>query len=232
MPWLEPGLFVGALVPLAAILVRAWRGELGANPIAQALNQLGLVALVFLVAALACTPLKTVFGWTWPIRLRRMLGLFGFFYALLHVSTYTALDQVLDWRAIWDDVTKRTFIFVGFAAFVLLAPLAATSTSGALERLGYRRWKRLHRLAYVAPVLGVIHFTWRVKKDVREPVAYALVLGVLLLVRLGTRLCSGPSLYRARPHRRGGRSLRAEVPPPRALRSSGRSDPSRSPCSL
>jgi len=103
------------------------------------------------------------------------------------------LDQVLDWQAIWDDVTKRKFIFVGFAAFVLLVPLAATSTSGALKRLGYARWKRLHRLAYVAPLLGVIHFTWRVKRDVREPVAYAVVLGVLLLVRLGVylraRLC-------------------------------------------
>src|SRR5207253_2901399 len=119
--------------PLAAILLRAWRGELGANPIAQALNQLGLVALVFLVAALACTPLKTLFGWTWPTRLRRMLGLFGFFYGLLHVSTYTVLDQVLDWHAISEDVTKRKFIFVGFAAFVLLVPLAATSTSAALE---------------------------------------------------------------------------------------------------
>ena len=188
LPWLKPGVFVGALAPLGAILLHAWRGELGANPIAQALNQLGLVALVFLVAALACTPLKTLFGWTWPIRLRRMLGLFAFFYGLLHVSTYTVLDQVLDWHAIWNDVTKRRFIFVGFATFVLLVPLALTSTSGALKRLGYARWKRLHRLAYVAPVLGVIHFTWRVKRDVSEPIAYAAVLGVLLLVRLGTYL--------------------------------------------
>ena len=97
-----------------------------------------------------------------------------------------ALDQVLDWHAIWLDVTKRRFIYVGFTAFVLLIPLAATSTSGALKRLGYARWKRLHRLAYVAPILGVIHFTWRVKKDVREPMAYAVVLGALLLVRLTT----------------------------------------------
>jgi len=173
LPWLKPGVFVGALTPLAAILLRAWRGELGANPIAQALNQLGLVALVFLVATLACTPLKMFFG---------------FLYGLLHVSTYTVLDQVLDWQAIWDDVTKRKFIFVGFAAFVLLVPLAATSTSSALKRLGYARWKRLHRLAYVAPLLGVIHFTWRVKRDVREPVTYAVVLGALLVVRLGVYL--------------------------------------------
>jgi len=175
LPRLKPGVFVGSLVPLVAILWRAADGELGANPIAQALNQLGLVALVFLVAALACTPLKSAFGWTWPIRLRRMLGLFGFFYAVLHVGTYAGLDQALDWH-----LTKRRFIYVGFTAFVLLMPLAATSTSGALKRLGYARWKRLHRLTYVAPILAVIHFTWRVKKDVREPVAYPVVLAAQL----------------------------------------------------
>ena len=184
LPWLKPGVFAGALVPLAAILVRGAQGRLGANPIDQAMNQLGLIALVFLVAALACTPLKALFGWTWPIRLRRMLGLFGFFYALLHVLTYSGLDQGLDWAAIWADVTKRKFIFVGFAAFVLLVPLAATSTAGAVRRLGFARWKLLHRLAYVAPALGAIHFFLRVKKDVREPLVYAAVLGALLLVRV------------------------------------------------
>ena len=184
LPWLKPGVFAGALVPLAAIVVRGVQGRLGANPIDQAMNQLGLVALIFLVAALACTPFKTLFGWTWPIRLRRMLGLFGFFYALLHVLTYSGLDQGLDWAAIWVDVTKRKFIFVGFAAFVLLVPLAATSTAGAVRRLGFARWKLLHRLAYVAPALGATHFFLRVKKDVREPLVYAAVLGVLLLVRV------------------------------------------------
>src|SRR3989442_15614933 len=124
LPWLKPAVFVGSLTPVAAILIPALRGELGANPISQALNQLGLVALVFLIAALACTPLKTLFGWTWPIRLRRMLGLFGFFYAALHVSTYTVLDQGLDWRAVWADVTKRKFIYVGASTFVLPVPLA------------------------------------------------------------------------------------------------------------
>jgi sulfoxide reductase heme-binding subunit YedZ len=192
LPWLAPGVFVGSLAPLAAILLRAWRGNLGANPIAQALNQFGLIALVFLVAALVCTPLKMVLGWAWPMRLRRMLGLFGFCYAVVHVSTYAALDQGLDWSAIWKDVTKRNFIFVGFAAFVLLVPLAATSTSGAVKRLGYARWKRLHRLAYVAPVLAVIHFIWRVKKDVREPAVYAVVVGALLIVRLVALARSSP----------------------------------------
>jgi sulfoxide reductase heme-binding subunit YedZ len=196
-PWLKPGVFAGALAPLASILLRAGQGELGANPIAEGLNELGLVTLVFLVAALACTPLKTLLGWTWPIRLRRMLGLFGFFYAALHLTTYTALDQVLDWHAILADLTKRRFIYVGFAAFVLLIPLAVTSTNAAVRRLGYARWKRLHRLAYLAPALGVVHFTWRVKKDVREPLTYAAVLAILLVVRVATHLQERRSAARA-----------------------------------
>jgi sulfoxide reductase heme-binding subunit YedZ len=183
-PWLEPAVLAGALVPVAAILLRGVRGELGANPIAQALNQLGLLALVFLVAALACTPAKLVLGWTWPLRIRRMLGLLAFFYATLHVLTYTGLDQVFDWSAIWADVTKRKFIFVGLAAFVLLIPLALTSTDASVRRLGFARWKRLHRLAYLAPALGVLHFFWRVKKDATEPLAYGAVLAVLLALRL------------------------------------------------
>jgi len=189
-PWLKPAVFTGSLVPVAAILVSAMRGELGANPIAEGLNRLGLMALVFLVAALACTPLKSFLGWTWPIRLRRMLGVFGFFYALLHVTTYVGLDQTFAWRQILADVTKRKFIFVGFLAFILLVPLALTSTAEAVRRLGFIRWKRLHRLAYVATTLGVIHFVWRVKKDLREPVIYAIVLGALFLARLAVSLHS------------------------------------------
>jgi methionine sulfoxide reductase heme-binding subunit len=184
MPWMKPAVLTGSLVPLAAIVLRASRNELGADPIAQALNQLGLMALVFLVTALACTPLKTFLGWTWPPRLRRMLGLLAFFYALLHVVTYVALDQGLDWRAIVDDIVKRKFIFVGFATFVLLLPLTATSTTAAIRRLGYPRWKQLHRLAYLAPALAVLHFTWRVKRDIREPVTYGVVLAALLIARL------------------------------------------------
>jgi sulfoxide reductase heme-binding subunit YedZ len=138
---------------------------------------------VFLVAALACTPAKLLLGWTWPLRVRRMLGVLAFFYAMLHVATYTGLDQGFDWAAIWRDVTKRKFIYVGFAAFVLLIPLALTSTNAAVQRLGFARWKRLHRLAYVAPALGVLHFYWRVKKDVTEPFAYGAVLAMLLALR-------------------------------------------------
>jgi len=196
-PWLKPAVLVGSLTPIAVLLIQALRGDLGANPISQALNQLGLTALIFLVVALTCTPLKIIFGWTWPIRLRRMLGLFAFFYATLHVSTYTGLDQVLDWQAIFDDVTKRKFIFVGFAAFVLLIPLAVTSTSAAVKRMGYARWKQLHRLAYVTPILGVVHFLWRVKKDISEPTTYAIVLGALLAVRVAASLRArqGPALF-------------------------------------
>ena len=183
-PWLKPALLAGSLAPLAWIAWRAAYGGLGADPVAQALNELGLVALVFLVASLACTPLKTFLGWTWPMRLRRMLGVLAFTYAILHVATYFAIDQGLDLVAVITDVTKRRFIFVGFAAFVLLVPLAATSTNAAVKRLGYRRWQLVHRLAYVAAILAATHFFWRVKRDVTEPVAYATVLLLLLLVRL------------------------------------------------
>jgi sulfoxide reductase heme-binding subunit YedZ len=188
LPWLKPALLVGALTPLVVMIARGLGGDLGANPIGEALNQLGLLALIFLVAALVCTPLKLVFGWTWPMRIRRMLGLLAFFYAALHVSTYTGLDQFFDWAAIYADVTKRKFIFVGFAAFVLLIPLAITSTNGAVKRLGFVRWKRLHRLAYVAPVLVVVHFILRVKKDEEEPMTYAVILAALLAIRVAASL--------------------------------------------
>jgi sulfoxide reductase heme-binding subunit YedZ len=182
-PWLKPGVFVGAMAPLVSIVTRAATGTLGANPIAECLNQLGLAALIFLVASLACTPLKTITGWTWPIRIRKELGLLAFVYALLHVSAYGGLDQSFHVRAIFADVIKRKFIFFGFAAFVLLIPLAATSTQAAVRRLGFARWKRIHRLAYLAASLGALHFIWRVKKDVREPLLYAIALTALLLVR-------------------------------------------------
>ena len=119
-----------------------------------------------------------------------MLGLFAFFYALLHVTTYTGIDQGFDARAILADITKRKFIFVGFAAFLMLIPLAATSTAASVRRLGFVRWKRLHRLAYAAAVLGVVHFIWRVKKDLKEPLLYGVVLAALLLVRVAVRLRS------------------------------------------
>ncbi|MFZ5471421.1 MAG: sulfite oxidase heme-binding subunit YedZ [Myxococcota bacterium] len=184
LPWLRPAVFTGALVPLAAILLRAARGELGANPIAEALNRLGLVALVFLLLTLACTPMKPLFGWTWPARLRRMLGLFAFFYATSHVATYAGLDQVLDVGAIAADIAKRSFILAGFLAWLLMIPLALTSTDAMVKRLGFRRWKLLHRLAYLCAALGVVHFVLRVKADLTEPLLYGAVLAALLVLRL------------------------------------------------
>ena len=182
--WLKPGILLGALVPLAVLLTRAARHTLGADPVAIAMNQLGLLALILLWASLAATPLKIAFGLTWPVRMRRMLGLLAFFYATLHVLLYVVIDQGLSIDAIMADVIKRIFITAGFTAYVLLIPLAATSTAGMIKRLGGPRWRRLHRLTYVAAIFAAAHFIWRVKIDISQPAAYALVLGLLLGVRL------------------------------------------------
>jgi sulfoxide reductase heme-binding subunit YedZ len=182
--WLVPAVFAGCLVPLAVLLLRAARSDLGANPIAEALNRLGLLALLLLIGSLTCTPLKVLFGWTWPIRIRKTLGNFAFFYAALHLCTYAGLDQRLDLRAVLADVVERPFIAVGMLAFAMLVPLAATSTARMLKRLGAERWKRLHRLAYVAGALGVVHFFLRVKQDVTEPLIYGAVLALLFAVRI------------------------------------------------
>jgi methionine sulfoxide reductase heme-binding subunit len=184
LAWLKPSILTGALVPLATTLYQAGTGLLGANPIAEALNRFGLLALIFLILTLAMTPIRLIWGWTWPIRVRRTLGLIAFFYAALHLTTYVAVDQGFDFRAVLTDVRKRRFIFVGFTAFLLLVPLAVTSTNAMVRRLGFRNWQRLHRLAYVATILGVIHFVWRVKKDVTEPAIYGAVLSLLLGFRL------------------------------------------------
>ncbi|HVP60761.1 MAG TPA: protein-methionine-sulfoxide reductase heme-binding subunit MsrQ [Myxococcaceae bacterium] len=184
LPWLKPGLFAGALIPLWVLGWRAAHRTLGADAIAVGLNQLGYLALVFLVASLACTPLKILTGWTWPIRIRRMLGLFAAFYAALHLSTYVGIDQQLDWPVLWEDATQRKFMIVGFLAFLTLLPLVWTSTDASVRRLGFQRWKALHRLAYVAGMLAVVHFVWRVKSDVRVPLTWAALLGVLFLVRI------------------------------------------------
>jgi methionine sulfoxide reductase heme-binding subunit len=184
LPWLGPAVLAGSLAPAASMLMRARSGGLGANPIAEALNELGLTALILLVASLAATPLKTLLGWTWPIRIRRLVGLLAFGYAVLHVSVYVALDQGFDGRAILADIAKRNFILVGLAAFTLLVPLAVTSTDRAVRGLGYVSWKRVHNLVYPAALLAATHFIWRVKKDLREPLVYASILGALLLVRI------------------------------------------------
>jgi methionine sulfoxide reductase heme-binding subunit len=187
-PWLAPAVLVGSLAPAVSMVMRARTGGLGSNPIAEALNELGLTALILLIASLAATPLKMLTGWTWPIRIRRRVGVLAFAYAVLHVTVYVALDQSFAWRGIVADVIKRNFILVGFAAFTLLVPLAVTSTDWSVRRLGYVKWKRLHTLVYPAAMLAAIHFIWRVKKDLTEPLVYAAVLGLFLLLRVVWRM--------------------------------------------
>jgi sulfoxide reductase heme-binding subunit YedZ len=184
VPWLVPAVWTAGAIPLAAVAMRAAQDELGANPISEALNRLGLTALVFLVLSLACTPVQLLTKWTWPVRIRRALGLLGFGYATLHFLTYLVLDQQLAVGEVLEDVGKRPFITVGFAAWLLLIPLALTSTKAAVKKLGFVRWQKLHRLAYLCAALGVVHFYWRVKKDHTEPLIYGAVVAVLLLVRV------------------------------------------------
>lgn len=184
LPWLKPGIIAGALVPGATTLGLWAAGRLAADPIAEALNRFGLLALVFLVATLACTPLKTLFGWTWPIRVRRTLGLLSFGYASTHFFTYAVIDQGLRLGAIVEDIAERKFILVGFLTFLILVPLAVTSTNASVRRLGFARWQRLHRLVYLAGALAILHFVWRVKADVTEPAIYGGLLAALLGVRV------------------------------------------------
>jgi sulfoxide reductase heme-binding subunit YedZ len=190
---LRPAVFAACLLPLVKLAVDGVRSDLTANPIAETMNRLGFWTLTLLLLSLAATPLKTLFGFTAPMRVRRMLGLFAFFYAVLHLMTYVAIDQTFDLFDIGADIVKRKFITVGFAAFLTLVPLALTSTNRAVKRLGFRRWKRIHRLVYLAAVLGVVHFVWRVKADYLEPALFATALTALLLARLApARASRGP----------------------------------------
>jgi sulfoxide reductase heme-binding subunit YedZ len=181
---IKPLVFAASLGPLAYLSLGAWQGSLGANPIETITRSTGLWTLRFMLIALAITPLRRLTGWSALVRLRRMLGLFAFSYASLHLITYVWLDQFFDGAAIVKDVAKRPFITAGFSAYVLLVPLALTSTAGMIRRLGGRTWRRLHRLAYAAAALGVVHYWWLVKADIRPPRTYAIVLGVLLLARV------------------------------------------------
>ncbi len=171
--------------------------RLGANPVAAITDTLGLWALRLLVATLALTPLRYLTGSSDWLRYRRMLGLFAFFYLSLHLAMYVVVDRRFDWRTLGEDLAKRPWITLGFLAFVLLVPLALTSTQAAMRRLG-RRWQRLHYLVYPAAVLGCWHFYWQVKRDVREPLAYAAALALLLgvrAVRRGWRARCAPRAY-------------------------------------
>lgn len=180
---LKPVVFIAALVPFGMLLWGAGQEDLGANPLETVTYTTGDWALRFLLITLAMTPLRRMLGRGWPLRLRRMLGLFAFFYACLHFLIWLVLDQELQWQAILVDIGKRPYITVGFAAWLLLVPLAVTSTHGMMRRLG-RNWSRLHRLVYPIAVLGVVHFLWLVKADLFEPLIYGGILSVLLLARV------------------------------------------------
>ena len=172
------------LAPIAALGWWTWTGDLTANPISFVTNTLGDWTLRILLASLAMTPLRIVFGLSWPISLRRLLGLFAFFYVSLHFLVWLVLDHFFDWAEMGADILKRPYVTVGMAALVLLIPLAATSTTGMIRRLGAARWRRLHRLAYVAAALGALHYLWLAKKVNVEPYYYGAVLVVLLGIRL------------------------------------------------
>jgi methionine sulfoxide reductase heme-binding subunit len=183
LSWLKPILFAACAFPAAQLAFEAYSGELGVNPIEYITRFTGSWSLIILIASLAVTPLRRLTGRNDLVKLRRMLGLFAFFYAALHFATYMGLDLFFDFSAIGKDIVKRPYITVGFLAFVILVPLAATSTAGMIRRLG-KRWQQLHRLVYVAAILGVIHFYWLVKADISRPAQYGAVLALLLGCRL------------------------------------------------
>ena len=176
-------LFVICLAPAGLLGWNFYHDQLGANPFEALTRQSGEWTLRFLLLTLLMTPLREILHRPWPLQLRRMLGLYSFFYACLHLLTYLWFDQFFDWQEIVNDIIKRPFITAGITAWILLLPLAVTSTNGMMRRLG-RRWKRLHRSIYLIGILGVLHFFWLVKADLREPLIYAGLLVILLGYRI------------------------------------------------
>ena len=183
LPWIKAAVHAAALAPFAWLLYDVWQDALGADPVATITHRSGDWALRFLLITLAVTPLRRITGWSVLARFRRMLGLYAFFYASLHFSTYLVLDLGGYWEQILEDLVKRPYITVGFLAWLGLLPLALTSTQGMMRRLG-RRWIQLHRIVYGIAALGVLHYLWLVKSDLREPLLYAGILTVLLILRL------------------------------------------------
>jgi sulfoxide reductase heme-binding subunit YedZ len=191
--WSKVIIFLLSLSPLGYVVWRAFHGELTANPVEFVQHFTGDWTLRFLLITLSITPLRKLLNLPDLIRFRRMLGLFAFFYVCLHFLTYIWPDQNFDLAGMWKDVAKRPFITVGFLGFVLLIPLALTSTKGWIRRLGGKRWQALHRLIYVIALCGVVHYYWLVKSDHRLPLFYGAILAVLLIYRLGA------SLFKTRP---------------------------------
>jgi sulfoxide reductase heme-binding subunit YedZ len=182
--WLKPLIFAAAAVPALLLALDAALGRLGVNPIEEITHRTGKSTIVLLGLTLAVTPLRRLTGWNEAIRVRRMLGLFTFFYACLHFLTWMVLDLFFDWGAIAGDIADRPYITVGFTALMLLVPLALTSTRGMIRRLGGRRWQQLHRLVYLVAGLGLLHFFWSQKKDISEPLIFLVVFAALAAFRL------------------------------------------------
>jgi sulfoxide reductase heme-binding subunit YedZ len=212
--WFKLAVFAACLIPLGQVVYYGFTDNLTANPIEFITRFTGSWALIFLLITLAVTPLRKITGRNDLIKLRRMLGLFAFFYALLHFSTYLVLDLFFDFSAIVKDIIKRPYITAGFTAFVLMVPLAVTSTASMIRRLG-KRWQQLHRLVYVVAIAGVIHFYWLVKADVRRPVQYGMVLALLLGYRLYAKwspLLAASIIGRSSAHPQNNRRAIAKAP--------------------
>ncbi len=192
----KPLIFFASLLPLAWLFWLTWQDRLGANPVETLSHRTGDWSLRFLLLALAVTPLRRMTGWNGLQKFRRMLGLFAFFYVCLHFGVYLIFDQFFEWSAIFEDIAKRPYITVGFAGFLLLVPLAATSTHGMIKRLG-RNWQRLHRLVYLIGVLGVVHYWWLVKADISEPLLYVGLVAVLLGYRVWWWRTRSPTAIRS-----------------------------------
>jgi sulfoxide reductase heme-binding subunit YedZ len=183
MRWFYWLVFLACSAPGLMLGRRIWEGDLGVNPVETLLHETGRTALMVLLASLAVTPIRRLTGWNRVQLVRRMIGLWSFFYALCHFGTYAVFNHLGDLQAIWDDVVERPFILSGMVAFVILVALAATSTTGMMRRLG-RNWQRLHRLVYLAAAAAVVHFAWGQKADIGEPLWWGAGLAVLLGLRL------------------------------------------------
>jgi sulfoxide reductase heme-binding subunit YedZ len=181
---LKPVVFLGCLAPFLWLAYNTVWGSLGVNPVETITNETGIWTLRLLVATIAITPIRWVTGWNPIINFRRMIGLFAFFYATVHFLIYFVLDRSLMLDGLWEDIVLRPYITVGFAAFVLMIPLALTSTRGWIRRMGGRRWNLLHKLVYASAVLGALHYVWKVKLDVTNPMIYAAIVVVLLVWRV------------------------------------------------
>jgi sulfoxide reductase heme-binding subunit YedZ len=192
-------IFLAALIPLARLVWKAFHDGLGANPIEFITHSTGDWTLILVLTTLSITPLRRITRQYWLIGVRRMVGLFAFFYGTLHFLTYIWLDKFFDIHAMSKDIVKRPFITVGFSAFVLMIPLALTSTAWSIRRLGGKNWQRLHRLIYLTGILAVVHYTWLVKADRRKPLEYGVVLGILLAYRVGVWVSEKASERRQQP---------------------------------